>query len=277
MRAANRELWAAFLAILLITAAYFAMSILLGGTPQSSGFFGHSIGVLGFVLMLMTETLYSLRKRTRSARWGRMADWLNFHIFTGIVGPYMVLLHSAWKFNGLAGLVMLLTVIVVLSGFVGRYIYTAVPRSVDGAEIEAAQIERQVAGLEAEFQELVQREPRLAGLLEGSGVLAAGGGDGALAFFVAQPLAGLQQRLRWGRLKRTLVREGFAVRTQAGVSQLEDLLRRRQSLRRQAASLATARRMLALWHAVHIPIGMVLFTAAFIHIGAAIYYATLLR
>jgi hypothetical protein len=38
-----------------------------------------------------------------------------------------------------------------------------------------------------------------------------------------------------------------------------------------------ARRLLALWHAVHIPIGMVLFTAAFIHILAAIYYATLLR
>jgi len=32
-----------------------------------------------------------------------------------------------------------------------------------------------------------------------------------------------------------------------------------------------------LWHAIHIPIGMVLFTTAIIHILAAIYYATLLR
>jgi len=36
-------------------------------------------------------------------------------------------------------------------------------------------------------------------------------------------------------------------------------------------------RLLALWHSVHIPLGLTLFTAAFIHIGAAIYYATLLR
>jgi len=28
---------------------------------------------------------------------------------------------------------------------------------------------------------------------------------------------------------------------------------------------------------VHVPIGLALFTAAFIHIAAAIYYATLLR
>ena len=45
----------------------------------------------------------------------------------------------------------------------------------------------------------------------------------------------------------------------------------------QAATLVRARRLLAIWHAVHIPIGIALFTAAFIHVGAALYYATLLR
>ena len=50
-----------------------------------------------------------------------------------------------------------------------------------------------------------------------------------------------------------------------------------QQLQRQVASLAAARRLLALWHTIHIPIGMALFTAAFIHIVAAIYFATLLR
>jgi predicted cation transporter len=45
----------------------------------------------------------------------------------------------------------------------------------------------------------------------------------------------------------------------------------------QAVSLARARRTLSVWHAIHIPIGMALFVAAFIHIGAALYYATLLR
>jgi hypothetical protein len=34
---------------------------------------------------------------------------------------------------------------------------------------------------------------------------------------------------------------------------------------------------MALWHTLHVPIGLALFTAALIHIGAAIYYATLLR
>jgi hypothetical protein len=34
---------------------------------------------------------------------------------------------------------------------------------------------------------------------------------------------------------------------------------------------------MALWHTLHVPLGLALFAAAFVHIGAAIYYATLLR
>jgi hypothetical protein len=42
-------------------------------------------------------------------------------------------------------------------------------------------------------------------------------------------------------------------------------------------ALKQARRLLALWHTIHIPIGMVVFISAFVHMGAALYYATLLK
>jgi hypothetical protein len=134
--------------------------------------------------MLMTETLYSLRKRSRGVKWGKMSAWLQSHIFMGIVGPYMVLLHTSWKFNGLAGVTTLLTVTIVFSGFIGRYIFTRIPRTMDGLEIEG-----------------------------------------------------------------TLSQE----------------------------ALKHARRLMALWHTIHIPIGMALFVTAFVHIGAALYFATLLK
>ena len=147
----SRELWLAGLAVALITGLYAGASS-LAGVPAASGFLGHSLGVLGFLLMLATESLYSLRKRAIRRPWGRMRDWLRFHIFTGIVGPYLVLLHSAWEFRGLAGVVMLLTVIVVLSGFTGRYIYTAVPRTADGTVLEAEALQAEIAGLNAELE-----------------------------------------------------------------------------------------------------------------------------
>ena len=132
------ELWLAFLAAILITGLYGLVVIFTRQIPAASDWFGHGLGIFGFLLMLMTETLYSLRKRMRTVRFGRMSLWLRFHIFTGLVGPYMVLLHTSWKFNGLAGVTTLLTVIIVISGFVGRYIYTRIPRTADGVVIEGS-------------------------------------------------------------------------------------------------------------------------------------------
>jgi hypothetical protein len=180
----NRELWAAFITMVIITIVYGAVVYFTRGIPPASELFGHGMGILGFIFMLMTEMLYSLRKRSRSVRWGKMSMWLQLHIFTGLVGPYMVLLHTSWKFNGIAGASTLLTIIIVVSGFIGRYIFTRIPRTVDGLEIE-------------------------------------------------------------GSLSQEALRQ--------------------------------ARRLMALWHTVHIPIGMALFTSAFVHIGAALYYATFLK
>jgi hypothetical protein len=187
MQLRNKELWLSLLGIVMITAIYAIIVYWFRAIPAAGSLFGHLIGVIGFLLMLATEILYSFRKRTRVGRWGSMAAWLQFHIFTGLVGPYMVLLHTSWKFNGLAGATTLLTIIIVISGFIGRYIYTRIPRTLEGVEID-------------------------------------------------QP-------------------DGH----------------------NQAVSLARTRRLMATWHAVHIPIGMALFVAAFIHIGAALSYATLLR
>ncbi len=182
----GKELILSFVACVFIAASYGVVVLATHQTPAASSFYGHLVGIFGFLLMLMTETLYSLRKRSRSARWGRMVEWLQFHIFTGIVGPFMVLLHSSWKFNGLAGVTMLLTVVIVFSGFIGRYIYTRIPRTADGIE-----------------------DPGLVGQM-------------------------------------------------------------------QASALANARRLLALWHTIHIPIGMALFVAAFVHMLGALYYVALL-
>lgn len=271
MYTSTRELWLAFLAILAVSGIYLFVSISMGGIPAASELFGHSIGIAGFLLMLMTETLYTLRKRSHSARWGRVSLWLQFHIFTGLVGPYMVLLHSSWKFHGLAGVVMLLTIIVVISGFIGRYIYTAIPRTADGGEMETGEIQRQLSQLEADIQHWLERQPAI-GLGFTQGVFASSVGSRGLLMSFRFPLTGLPNRLRFWLLSRRMepeMRQQFA--------RMAWLMRRREEIYRQQARLAQMRRLLALWHALHVPLGLVLFAAAFIHIGAAIYYATLLR
>ena len=67
----SRELIYSLLAIVFITIVYLLMVALERNTPAASSFYGHAMGVLGFVLMLMTEILYTVRKRMSHARWGR--------------------------------------------------------------------------------------------------------------------------------------------------------------------------------------------------------------
>ncbi len=268
----NRELWLAFLTILAITAVYLYVVMRTGSVPAAGEVFGHSLGIVGFLLMLMTETLYSIRKRTRRARWGKMSSWLQFHIYTGLVGSYMVLLHSSWKFQGVAGVVMLLTVVIVVSGFIGRYIYTAIPRTAEGAEIEARALEEAIARTEAQLQQWMANQPRAAQTLAQRLAALPEVPKNQLLLVWGRTFLEWGYRLQWWYEKRKMDAEA---RVQA--AQLEKLLARRRRLQRQMASLATARRLMAAWHSVHIPIGMALFTAAFIHIGAALYYATLLH
>jgi hypothetical protein len=270
MQQSNRELWLSFITIIVISIIYLYAVISLGSIPEASELFGHSLGIIGFILMLFTETLYTLRKRSQSARWGKMSTWLQFHIFTGLVGPYMVILHTSWKFNGLAGIVMLLTVIIVASGFLGRYIYTAVPRNADGIEIQADEIEEQIRTLNGELQTWLSTRPDLYRIMIDRFTQVPTIQGAGLVF--GRAFDEWKSRLKWWRMSSRMDRSSLAQ-----AKQIHALLKRERSLRRQMISIAMTRRLLGLWHAIHIPVGMALFTAAFIHIIAAIYYATLLH
>jgi hypothetical protein len=268
----SRELWLAIFAILLITLLYLVVVAWFGSAPVARGFFGHSLGVLGFLLMIFTETLYSLRKRSRSARWGKMSSWLQFHIFTGLVGPYMVLLHTSWKFNGLAGMVFLLTVIIVISGFIGRYIYTSVPRTADGAEMQARELGLRIQTIEDELNQWAVSQPAVAQALARQLAYSPENTQSGLASVFGRAFSDMNYQLAWWREQKKM---DSNLRARAG--QLKQLADQRRRFKQQISSLAAARRLLAVWHTVHIPIGMVLFTASIIHIFGAIYYATLLH
>jgi Na+-transporting methylmalonyl-CoA/oxaloacetate decarboxylase gamma subunit len=260
----SRELKYAAAAMLFITLAYLVVQARLKEVPAASSLWGHSIGVLGFVLMLMTEVLYSLRKRSAHAKWGRMADWLEFHIFTGLVGPFLVLLHPGFQFKGLAGVLSLLTILIVISGFIGRYIYTAVPRTADGVEIDLAVLEAQAAAIEAELKVLSpQQITQPIAARRAMGAANTAGGGAAYQFTdVLQP---------------HLINQAVSGAMRAKKRHLHDLQLQQRKLQKVIRQRQTARRLFALWHTIHIPLGLTLFLIAFIHIGAAIYYALLLK
>lgn len=234
-----------------------------GGHP-----FGHWLGIIGTALMLATETLYSLRKRVSWLRWaGPLRYWLAAHIFTGIVGPFMVLTHTALKFHGLAGFTMGLTVVVVASGFLGRYFYTAIPRSLAGAEASSADLEVAMAQVQRSLAQIVgERSTAVRALVE------------ADAARPRRKRGDLELVLLRGwddwRYRRQLQGRVRAVeRTERRkLGDVERMLMRRRSLERQVRMLESARRLLSVWHIAHVPMGLALFGSVAIHVAATLYF-----
>ncbi len=253
------ELIFALTAIALIASGY--GFLLTGGVPSPHSAIGYSLGIVGFLLMLATETLYSLRKRWPDFNLGPTRVWLQLHIFTGLVGPFLVLLHTGWKFNGLAGTLTIVLGVVVFSGMVGRYIY------LDGAALEIAEIEEQIVTSDQELQAL--------------GVADVGVAVQRLVQTSSRPawmFVALRPWYRWHlrrQLRQTIENLPRSAHAQAAL--IEPLLAKRQRLQMEIRSLDVTRRLLALWHVFHIPLSAALFTLAFIHIGAVLYYATFMK
>jgi hypothetical protein len=265
----NFELNLSFLVVILMVGVYVAYEAI--STPSGGHPFGHSLGIIGATLMLMTEILYSARKRWRVFNIGRLRHWLSFHIFTGIVGPTLVLMHTGLEFRGLAGLTMLLTVLVVASGFLGRYIYTAVPRTLAGIEVDRQTLEADAAEKRAalvawaadkstQVQRLITQEAGLQEAEEAEELP-------ALAIFTRRFEEWRQKRKITVEIKKLDQEE------QTRLAEIEQMLAQQQRLIRQIKSLKTVRRLMGLWHTLHVPLGLTLFTAMFIHIFASIFYS----
>lgn len=120
---------------------------------KPSGLIGHGLGIIGSTMMLLL-LLYSVRKRFRVFRkLGKLSNWLHIHIFFGIIGPILVTLHTAFKFNGIVAVSFWSMVAVALSGFIGRYIYIQIPRNIHGNELSKKEMDDLNEEFNAELRE----------------------------------------------------------------------------------------------------------------------------
>jgi hypothetical protein len=134
-------------------------------------------------------------------------------------------------------------------------------------EIAVCDLEEQIAAADRQLQTL-----GIPPMKEGSLPLSTEVPQGGWLLVLGRPF------LRW-RYKRRLRRamQELKASGHAQAAQLEQLLAERYRLQLQIYSLAGTRRLLALWHVIHMPLGAVLFTLAFIHVGAVLYYGTFLK
>lgn len=97
-------------------------------SPDFAGsFWGGMLAVSGTALMLVPLAYVAIKrikplKRSVTARVP-MRTLLAWHIYAGVLGPILVLLHTGHKFESPLGIALTaMTLVVVVSGFVGRHL-----------------------------------------------------------------------------------------------------------------------------------------------------------
>src|SRR5262249_37323979 len=148
---------------------------------------------------------YVIRKHWRwLQRFGTSQSWFDFHLMCGVMGPLFILLHSALRLDNWVSLAFWSMVCVVISGVVGRDLFTQLPRAAHGGDLERLGVEqalarlrksrpRAVAAVDDEIQDFVAivRRAGKRGLV------------GALAFELADDLGRpLRALVRFGKVRR---------------------------------------------------------------------------
>lgn len=85
--------------------------------------FSYALGWIGFCTLLLTN-LYIIRKRHPKMRnMGKQKNWLEVHIFFGLLGTTFIVFHTNFKVGGLVAISFWSMMISFVSGVIGRYFY----------------------------------------------------------------------------------------------------------------------------------------------------------
>lgn len=127
-----------------------------------SGLVGHGLGIIGSVLMLL-NFMYSWRKRYEfKEKLGGLKFWLYFHMFVGLLGPALIIYHSAFKFHGIIATTSFFSMVtVVISGIIGRYIYIQIPRTIGGLELSLYELQEEYRRLSGALTSQVQNDSEI--------------------------------------------------------------------------------------------------------------------
>jgi hypothetical protein len=240
----------------------------------------YNMGLAGGVLLLVAFT-YALRKRLRIfRRSGDLVVWYYVHLVAGIVGPLLIIFHSAFALRAVNSTVALITMLsVVISGVFGRYIYTRIGYHLHRRLLAMRETEERLAENMKHYQAVStgNLERNLARLTDA--IL------NTRSAWLRFPFQLLALRIRAARcyvesslelatmVKRRALTEGWN-----GAAMKGELAREKDRLREHVDALVAIgqfhfyERLLVGWRIFHIPMLFILFVSGLVHVLAVHMY-----
>jgi len=241
---------------------------------KPGGSIGLKLGILGTFLFFIIF-LYALRKVIPwLGRFGTAKHWMDFHVIAGVTAPVIIAFHASFKFRGIAGVAFWIMLAVALSGIIGRYLYSQIPRSLSAAEMS--------------LTELHVNEQELADALLGQSVYSAEQLSRVLHMPSAESIRRIGPLLAVGEmialdvglpfrvagLRRASCGFGAQIRSLGGLFSSGNpetefvvrLVKQKASLSKRVVFLDQTQRVFHLWHVIHRPFSYAFAVLAIVHI-----------
>lgn len=241
---------------------------------RPGGTIGLKLGIAGTVLFCIIF-LYALRKVIPwLGRIGTARHWMDFHVIAGVSAPILIAMHASFKFRGIAGVAYWIMVAVALSGVIGRYLYSQIPRSLSAAELSLTELVHQEKDLAEALRrqsiysssrlELVLRAPTPQHIRSITPLLA----------IAEMLLLDLRRPFQIASLRRSSIRWLEAIRCVGGmvrtsnpeVERIVKIVRQKAALSKRILFLDHTHRVFHLWHVIHRPFSYAFAALAIIHI-----------
>jgi hypothetical protein len=243
---------------------------------------GYWLGIVGS-LMMLALLLYPLRKKYASwQRLGTVAGWFKWHMILGIVGPLLILFHSGFRISAANSAVAMLTLtLVVVSGIIGRYLYSKLHIGIYGTKssalalIKDAEVFRQSFGDGLEDAAPIQAE---LALFVGEVLPEPGSIIGSIRQYT---LVGRQSQARHLRLMveaeaiiaaQALRQHWSSDSYETRLDKAEQQLNAYFACLKRAAGFRIYERIFAFWHVLHMPLFFLLIFVVLAHVFAVHWY-----
>ncbi len=245
---------------------------------KPSGSVGIRLAMLGVASFCLIY-LYAIRKRWKwLSKKGKTRNWLDVHVVLGIAAPVVITFHCAFKMRGLAGIAYWIMIAVMLSGFIGRYLYAQIPRRINAAELSLNEMQSLTEDLTQQLQSqsvvsVEELKPLLAvpskTEVESMPVL------NALLFMLwcdlRRPfLVARVRRRSMAVFARFVTLGGLRRSSEEKLETVIDLARRRSWMATKISFLGKIHQVFHLWHVVHRPFSYSFAILVCIHIAVAL-------
>lgn len=235
---------------------------------KPSGIWGHGMGIIGSLLMIIGVSVYMLRKRYRIfSRLGFLKHWLEFHIFLCTLGPILVLFHTSFKFGGIVAISFWSMVAVFLSGIIGRFIYIQIPRSIEGRELSLNEVRDLKGNIGDALTNSIQLDEESHRVIVDAIKVKA---EFAQSNFFVRSFRKYIDNIKTVNTIKAVLKKNNLPKAQR--MEVINLVKNEMSLNSRIERLVLMQNLFKYWHVAHLPFALVMLIIMVIHVAVTLVF-----